>query len=308
MKTTLSAIILAATLVLCACGNSSKGSATVNDSTATAGDTSTSASAGEYDSKAWPWDFPQEVKLNAKAGQKVLAYLNYELDVKDGDDMLTGTAQFYLGTVAKVGEAKSVIKSDNINKEFEVPNALVVPLPENQQAKVGDIVLGYWEKGQKELTPCIVTEASDPASPVVTCLSGAIKSNGSIKIPDYKKGNKLVANAFTVLQEDKWMPGMPIEVKNDDGKETTNAIIVGIDGDKILALKGGRNLRAYKRPDCKLLSVKSDFKVGDKVKALWAFNFSDGFTVKTADAKNGFYLVEKGNLSAVVSVLEMIKE
>ena len=89
--------------------------------------------------KAWPWDFPQGIKIEAEPGQKILTCQSFYFDkVKSNDDLTKSVLIWYDREMEQVGAEKSDIgRSD---KQL-VPNALIIPLKKGQKAKKGDVVL-----------------------------------------------------------------------------------------------------------------------------------------------------------------------
>lgn len=285
-------------LAMGACG-SKKDAADSNGSAANGEATEAVANAED---NTWIWDFPRDVKFDAKPGQYAFAYFDFEQNASTSEDMLKEWIHYYLVKIESVGDKKSTVEFRD--KKHEIDNAFIIPIPEGETAKVGDYVLGYRPKAQNEMYRGYVTNASDPASPEVTIVDGgASKKDGNINIADMNTGNKLEPGTFFVLKEGEWMPGMSIVVTEDNEKKV--ATIINVSGDKVLALLDKENLRAYKRSDCKLMAVKPNIKPGDEITGLWAFTFQDGFKVKKF--KDGFYLVEKYG-DAVMSNFEVIKE
>jgi len=67
--------------------------------------------------------------------------------------------------MAKPGNEYSVI--DFIfDDDTEIPNYMIIPIRPDESAKVGDIVLTWWQSGSG-MKRAIVTNASDPTAPEV---------------------------------------------------------------------------------------------------------------------------------------------
>lgn len=305
MKTKLFSIaFLAAALVAGACGNKAKDGAPKSDSTSTATAAAAAEPTDDYD--AWPWDFPQNVKPEAKVGQKVFFVWPYSQTVKSKKNLLKETVKFYIGTLETIGDKTSTI--DNDGRKEEVPNALIIPIPEGQTARVGDVVLGVWSNSAQDMRRCLVTSAADPASPMTTLLDfRPMVKNGDIEIRPEITNNKQEPNSFITLKEGEWMPGMPVVIPEEHGKEAT-ATIVCVAGDKVMVLKNSPRLRAFSRSECRLMPLKPKLKEGDKVKGMLNFQLAD-YTVKSAKhAKDGFYLLTGTTSAQPASILEIVKE
>ena len=83
--------------------------------------------------KAWPWDFPQGVKIEAEPGQKVLSCESFYFDdLKKGEDLTKSVLIWYTREMEQVGAEKSDI--GRRDKQL-VPNAMIVPLKKGQKAK-----------------------------------------------------------------------------------------------------------------------------------------------------------------------------
>ena len=82
---------------------------------------------------AFPWDFPQDVKIEAEPGQWVLScYTYYPSAVQDQKDLNDEVLIFYSTKMEQVGETTSTVGGK------EMPNALIIPLDPNAKAKKGD--------------------------------------------------------------------------------------------------------------------------------------------------------------------------
>lgn len=295
MKKILSFALVAVAFALGSCGNKGGGS---------------EAFEIVVDSLTWPWEYPMNVRLDAKAGQKALCYVDYAKDIEKQRNLLETSIDYYLCTITKVGDTLSTVtRHGSDGREYEVLNSLIIPLPEKQTAKAGDIVLGYWQKGHNQIERLMVTDDSDPSSPLCSAFDlGMFNSLDGHVVKDYVLDNKLVRGSFLVLKDGEWTPGMTIIVDaNEPGKKSL-ACIVGVKGDYILATSR-RNMRAYKRSECQLLPLKPSIKEGDKVKGLWGYSVTDGFTVKSLKyAGQGFYIVDYNGREGFLDVMQILKD
>ena len=87
----------------------------------------------------FPWDFPQEVVINAEPGQWVLScYTFYPNALKDNKKVDEAILIFYSTKMTEVGKTKS-----KVNGSVEMPNALIIPLDRDAKVKKGDILLTW---------------------------------------------------------------------------------------------------------------------------------------------------------------------
>jgi hypothetical protein len=72
--------------------------------------------------KAWPWDFPQGIQIEAEPGQKVLSCESFYFDdLKKGEDLTKSVLIWYTREMDAVGAEKSDIgRSD----KQQVPNVI----------------------------------------------------------------------------------------------------------------------------------------------------------------------------------------
>ena len=88
--------------------------------------------------------------------------------------------------MAKPGNEYSVI--DFIfDDDTEIPNYMIIPIRPDESAKVGDIVLTWWQSGSG-MKRAIVTNASDPKAPEVNYID--IDWNNPAKTDDVGIGQK----------------------------------------------------------------------------------------------------------------------
>ena len=94
----------------------------------------------------WPWDFPQNIKLEVELGQTVLSPEgHYFAAIDKKEDLSKATLIWYDKKVDKVGDGTVTITK--FGEKREVPNALIIPLKKQQKAKKGDILLTWWQGG-----------------------------------------------------------------------------------------------------------------------------------------------------------------
>ncbi len=287
-------------LGLTCCGNKNK----VENSNK-ANSTEISADSGTVSKlDLFPWDFPKEFKLEGvELGQEVLAPSGYKNAIEKNKDLLDNSNVFYNFTVTRVPNNKTLfIKM--FGDEFEIPNPLVIPIPKGQKAKVGDIVLTWWQSGSG-MQRAIVTDASDPETPKVCYLDLNYEDDGK-GFANEHANEQLKPNSFLVMKNGEWMSGATVAVM-DDG-EWKKATILNVTDDKVLVIGFIGKIKAYKRSDCKLIPLVPEYKVGDHVKAVFLTGFANDYKVTKIDQKIGRVWVEHRGKIEPKSILEVVKD
>lgn len=269
-----------ATLAMTACGGAEE-STDENESTDNAPETTEEVEVDRSEIDPFP-DFPA-VDLQANEGDIVLTpSKNWQEDAteKGADDV---TFIFYNQKLSAVGETTSTV-AFTFDGETEIPNYMIIPIKPNQTAKKGDIILTWWQTGSG-MQRAIVTDASDPAAPVVNYLdldwdNPATNDDGTgIGQATYK----IEPGTFHVLSSE-WEPGTTVAVKTD-GK-TKAATIVRVSGDKVLTLGFAGKMAVYSKSDCTPCPIKPSVKTGDEVQVPWVGSFTTT-TVQKVDNEKG---------------------
>ena len=100
-------------------------------------------------------------------GELVLApYTFYKSAIDDKEDLTKKNLIIYKTNLVKAGTEKSVV---TYMEDYELPNSLIIGLPEGATAKKGDIVLTWWQTGSG-MNRAIVRDDSNPAEPKVDYL------------------------------------------------------------------------------------------------------------------------------------------
>jgi hypothetical protein len=226
-------------------------------------------------------DFPKG-NIIAQEGDYVLTpSLTWQIDAtKNGPE--SQTFIFYSAKMSEPGNEYSVI--DFIfDDDTEIPNYMIIPIRPDESAKVGDIVLTWWQSGSG-MKRAIVTNASDPKAPEVNYID--IDWNNPAKTDDVgigQKTEKIEPNTFHVLKN-KWEAGTSVAVKvNNDYKVAT---IVNVSGDKVLTIGWAGIMKIYDKNDCVALDIIPNVKVGDEIQAPWVGKFVNTKVVKV-DKKFG---------------------
>lgn len=256
----------------------------------------------DYDKNTtdFPWNFPEDiVNEGMKEGQTVLSiHTFYQNRLAESKDPAEDTYIFYNGKLDKMGSPSSTVSGYE-----KIPNSVIVPITEGQTAKVGDIVLTWWQSGSG-LQRAIVTDASDPTSPKVVYLDLDWKDDGS-GFANEHANEQLKPNTFVVIDNNAWQPGAQVVIPDDDYRFGT---LISCNDEKVLISGFAGKISVYYRDFCKLVPTKQDINVGDEVKAVWVSSFSDGYKVTKIDRKNGRVWVDNGNGEEVKSILEVIKD
>ena len=258
----------------------------------------TPAIAQESDNNSWPWDFPQGVKLNMEAGQTVLSpFTYYPSSVEKGEPLREAVLIFYDTTVKEAGEEKSVL---NRYGGVEVmPNALIIPLPNNAKAKKGDVVLTWWQSGSG-LQRAIVVDDSNPKEPKACYLDLRWPDNPeSPQLEEKRKGETLKPGTFAVIKDRQWQSGAQVAIKKDN--EWLKGTLIHVEGDKVLVLGFGSKIEAYDKADVRLIPFKEKIKVGDIVWATWVNVYRPGYIVTAVDNETGHVYVKGENSSSIES-------
>ncbi|MBR6181616.1 MAG: hypothetical protein IKQ77_10430 [Prevotella sp.] len=258
------------------------------------------------DNNTWPWDFPQQVKVKIVEGQTVLSpYTYYPQAVKEGKPPKEAVLIFYDTTVKNVGEEKSTLAT--YNGEVEMPNALIIPLPNNAKAKKGDVVLTWWQSGSG-LERAIVVDDSNPLEPKVCYLDQRWPDNPeSPKLAEKKKGESLKPSSFAVIKDKQWQSGAQVAIHKDN--EWLAGTLIHVEGSKVLVLGFGSKVEAYDKADVRLIPFKEKIKVGDEVWATWVNTYRPGYVVTHVDNEAGRVYVKGKNSSSVEakSIAEVTK-
>jgi len=252
----------------------------------------------------FPWDFPEGVKNAGLAeGQTVLSVHSfYPNAIKEAENPAEETYIFYNAKLASVGETTSKVL--HFGDEVEMPNSLIIPIPQGQTAKKGDIVLTWWQSGSG-MERALVTDATDPTSPKVDYLDLSYEDDGSGFAQDHAD-EQIKPNTFVVLKDGEWQPGQQIVVTGDGSYES--GTLVNCTDDKVLMEGFGGKIMVYNRPDCKIVPLNQNLKVGDQVRAIFTSSYKDGYTIKKIDENVGRVWVEGSLGEDIVSILEVYKE
>lgn len=252
----------------------------------------------------FPWDFPEGNKNpQLTEGQAVLSIHSfYPTKLKESKKPADETYIFYNASLKTIGDTKSLVAG--VFEEVEMPNALIIPLPQGQTVKKGDIVLTWWQSGSG-MERAIVTDASNPASPKVCYLDMNYKDDGT-GFANQHANEQLKPNTFTKLNDGEWQPGADVMVTADGSYKIYT--LINMTDDKLLVDGWAGKISVVRRADCQLVPLSQDFKVGDEVMANFAGHFSTGYTVTKVDKKIGrVWLKDSYGETKAYSILEVLK-
>jgi hypothetical protein len=248
-------VLVALSLAAPACGNKDETPAAPT-ATATATGTATAAKPARPPAKPGevPFDYPATA-TTAKANDWVLAPPKGWIDggfEKGGERQ---TFIFYGGRMLSPGAVESKIKTLP-GDEMTIPNAMIVAIKSGQKAKVGDVVLTWWQSGSG-MQRSIVVGGSDTA-PVVRHLDMDLENpSGSAK-----KDDTLKPDTFHKLAGGL-EPGTSVAAK--DGSKQIHAIITSVSGDKVLTIGFAGKMKVYKKSDVTPIPIAAKVKPGAAV-------------------------------------------
>ncbi|MBO7653225.1 MAG: hypothetical protein J6S84_11020 [Bacteroidales bacterium] len=253
----------------------------------------------------FPWYFPEEAKNEGLAeGQAVLSIHSfYPSKLKESNDPSEETYIFYNATLKSIGEKSSVVTS--MGQDIEMPNALIIPIPQGQTAKKGDIVLTWWQSGSG-MERAIVTDDSNPSSPKVCYLDMDWKDDGK-GFANEHNNEQLRPNTFVVLKDGAMQPGAQIVVTGDGSYKIYTLINPT---DKYLLVSGfaGKITSLY-TDACKIVPLNQDIKVGDEVMGNFVGGFKTGYKVTKIDKKIGrVWTTDPYGGTEILSILDVYKE
>lgn len=296
------AIALPLAMTLSSCGNNSPKEKKTDTGNAEPAATEVVETPEPEEAKepGFPWNYPEGIKNgNLEEGQYVLSIHSfYPSKLIESENPANETYIFYSATLSTVGDTKSSVKY--FGDDIEMPNSLIIPIPKEQTAKKGDIVLTWWQSGSG-LQRAIVTDASNPTMPKVNYLDLSYKDDGTGFANDHAN-EQLKPNSFVVLNNGEWQPGAQIITSSNEA-----GTLISCTDDKVLVSGFAGKIAVYKRSDCKVIPSNQNLKAGDEVMAIFTSSYNTGYTVKKVDQKIGRVWVEKNGDVKVLSLLEVYK-
>jgi hypothetical protein len=230
-------------------------------------------------------DFPP-ADTTGKEGEYVLVpSFNRPIDKEKLDN---ATFIWYAHTMSKPGAVMSEIQF--LSEKREVANAFIIPIEKGHKAKLGDILLTWWQSGSG-MQRAIVTDASDPIQPVVRYLDIDYDNPAKSRGGDTTIGRideKLKPDSFIVIRKEM-DPGTSIII--DDGKRAKHGQVIRIMGNKVFAVLFTGKIGVFPFASTKGLPLKPNVKPGDRVRVVRFTGFSE-VTVSRVDPKIGRVFVK----------------
>lgn len=234
--------------------------------------------------------FP-DIATTAKAGDFILLPTYKALERASKPDGEKQNLSYYHQKMLTPGAKTSRVTYTVGEKDVEIPNSYIVAIPAGGKAKVGDIVLTWWQSGSG-MQRAIVVKATDPTQPVVRYLDLSYDNPAKSRDKTTTIGQmeeQLAANSFTILKE-----GAPGSVyRCDDGKEAHHVHLISKAPDgQFLVNSSSGHLKVFAKGACKPTPLKPKVKVGAEVEVEFVGGFTKG-KVERIDAKIGRVFVKR---------------
>ncbi len=221
------------------------------------------------------FDFPA-TKPDASPDQFVLCPSRqfYDSAVEKGVDKTTFI--YYAATMIEVGNELSKVKN-LASREFSLPNQLIITIPKNQTAKVGDVLLTWWQTGSG-LQRAIVVGGTE-SEPIVRYLDITLDNPSGAG----KKTDTLKPNSFYVLDR-PWQIGSTVSV--NAGRTQRHGLILALNDDRVMVQEFAGKLKCYDREKANPVPIVPNLKANDAAQANLYGSFKP-VTVVKVDAAIG---------------------
>ena len=212
----------------------------------------------------------------AQAGEYVLCPSRAFVDsaIEKGVDRTTFI--YYAAKMIKVGAEESTVKN-LAGREFPVPNELIVSIPPNQTASVGDVLLTWWQSGSGMQRAIVV--GGSAGEPVVRYLDVALDNPSGIGT----KEEMLKRNSFFVLDQ-------PLEIGSTAVITTSSqkrfGQIVMINDKHVLVREFAGKIKRYERNQLSPIPITPKLDPSSNAYAA-IFGTMRPVTVKRVDQRNG---------------------
>ena len=220
------------------------------------------AAAGGDDGTVPKLDYPA-VATSAKAGEWVLTVNKLQwarfIAKPDKEGVI-----FYNHELVAPGATTSRFK--DLGGESSAPNSFIIAIPKGGKAKLGDVVLTWWQSGSG-MERAIVVGAQDPTQPVVRYLDisydNPAKGGPKRDTPIGQMDEQLKPDTFTVIGK-PFDVGTTVACKDDADHKLAH--VVSVAGDRLLLQAFAGAIVARAKADCAALPVHpTTLKVKDKV-------------------------------------------
>ncbi len=198
----------------------------------------------------------------------------YESAIEKGTDKTTFI--YYAARMVEAGEATSKV-TNLAGQTFEIPNALIISIPQGQKCKAGDVILTWWQSGSG-LQRAIVVGGSE-TEPVVRYLDIALDNPSGAG----RKEDTLKPDSFCVLNRE-WQIGSAVAIETD--RQTRHGLLMAISEQHILVREFAGKLNCYERANAKPIPIVPDVAEGDIAMAALYGSFKP-VTVTKVDTRIG---------------------
>lgn len=214
------------------------------------------------------------------------------------------TVIFYTYEMVTPGETESLIKDPF--KERTLPNSLIMPIPPEQTAAVGAVVLTWWQSGSG-MQRGYVVNADNPQEPVVKYLDLDYDNPATNKdgVPIGQMDEPLKPDSFVKIAGD-FAPGTAIAVKDKQSNRYTHYQAINVIGNQVIALGFAGKMAIFDKAQCLPVPVVPKVKADEKAFVKWMSSFSE-VTIKQVDTEIGRVLTEDDEMIAFGDVLAPVQ-
>lgn len=227
------------------------------------------------------------VGTDAKAGEFVLVP-SYNW-IEDAVTKGVGETTFIWYSQKMKAPGKDFSEVEFIGESKTVPNAYIIAIPRGQEAKVGDIVVTWWQTGSG-MQRAIVVDDKNPAEPVVRYLDLAYDNPAKSRDGKTTIGQmdeKLSANSFFLAKE--MGPGTGVAIRS--GSDSKSGILITQNGENVLVKGFAGKMEVHPKSAVTPVPLRPPVQGGDKVQAVSIDTFSSA-TVTRVDARIGRVFVK----------------
>lgn len=188
---------------------------------------------------------------------------------------------YYTSRVVEADEETTKLKSLP-GQEFELPNQWLIPIPAEQTAEVGDILLTWWQSGSGMQRALVVGGSN--TEPEVMYLDLDYDNPAGVG----RKVDKLKPNSFLKLTEAGQVGTTAVAKKGN--RYRYGRIVARDENNTVLLCFAGR-VEQYSNEDITFLPIVPEVKEGETIQIV-AFGYMREGTVKKVDPKIGRVFVE----------------
>lgn len=214
--------------------------------------------------------------LAAEPGHYVLCPSRqfYDAAMEKGVDKTTFV--YYAATLMEAGDNSSVVRN-LAGTRFTLPNQMIIPIPAGQTAKVGDVLLTWWQSGSGMQRAIVV--GGTATEPVVRYLDITLDNPSGAG----KREDTLKPDSFYVLDRD-WQPGSTVAVQTE--RTVRHGQLLCVSKSKVIVREFAGKLQMYDRDHATPIPVVPTVYEGDVVQAAIFGSFKP-VTVKRVDPEIG---------------------